>query len=385
MGNPVIDDCRADKNFTVRVTRELQDPDWDSFIARCPGGHHEQSSLWGQVKACYGWEPLRVIVSRAGEVLAGVQVLSRRFGRWGRIGYVTRGPIAVCDEPELVEIVLLQLHQLAENERFAYLVVVPPYDGKGLLTVLERLGFRQKPNVLPPSGVMTATLLLDLSDDLDTLRSRMRTNTRRNIRRAGRKGIVVRDGGADDVDTFRQLMWALCERRGTSPTPPQKDFFENLWRIFHPAGFIKLFVAELAGVPVSATLIFPFGDTVRLWKVGWAGDHAEMKPNDVLYWEVIRWSKENGYRFFDFVWIDTKLAKALQGKDPVDWETVDGMSYFKTGFGGIPVVLPSPYYRFYHPLLRGLTQIGGSTLLESHTVSRLAGRLWGRLAARGEG
>lgn len=379
------DDRFAHKGISVRVTRDQCDPDWDRFVAQCPDGHHEQTSLWGQVKACYGWNPLRIVVGTAGGILAGVQILIRRIGRWGRIGYVTRGPISISNDPELVELVLMQLHRVAERERFIYLVVVPPYRGHMSLSFLERLGFLEKPEVLPPGGVMTATLLLDLSDDLEILMARMRKKTRQHIRGAVRNDIVVREGAADDVDMFRQLMWALCKRRGTSPTPPQKDFFENLWGVFHPAGFVKLFVAELAGVPISANLVFPFGDAVRSWKIGWAGDHTELRPNELLYWEVIRWSKRNGYRIFDFVWIETELAKALERTHPVDWNSVDGMSYFKLGFGGTPLVLPNPRYRFYHPLLRGFAKVGGSRLLESQTVARLAGRLWGRMAVRGEG
>ena len=109
----------------------------------------------------------------------------------------------------------------------------------------------------------------------------------------------MREGTEPDVETFRQLMWALCERRGTSPTPPQKDFFEHLWRTFQPSSFVRLFIAELGGRVISALLTIPFGDTVRAWKIGWAGDHAKSSPNAMLYWDAIRWSKRNGYRLFD--------------------------------------------------------------------------------------
>jgi hypothetical protein len=197
--------------------------------------------------------------------------------------------------------------------------------------------------------------------------------------------VTVREGAGPDIETFRQLMWALCKRRGTSPTPPQKDFFEHLWRVFLPSGFVRLFIAELEGRVISAALTFPFGDTVRVWKIGWAGDHAKSFPNEMLYWEIIRWSKHNDYRFFDFVQIENSLARTLQQGAPVDWTSVGGTSFFKIGFGGSPVLLPEPYYRFYHPLLRIFAQAGGSKLIESPVVARLLGRFWSRLSSRGEG
>ena len=105
----------------------------------------------------------------------------------------------------------------------------------------------------------------------------------------------------------------------------------------------------------------------------------------MLNWEISRWSKHNGYRFFDFVQIENSLARTLQQGDPVVWTSVKGPSNFKVGFGGSPVLLPEPYYCFYHPLLQIFAQAGGRKLIESPVVARLLGRFWSGLASRGEG
>jgi peptidoglycan pentaglycine glycine transferase (the first glycine) len=377
--------CTPVESLSVRISRESHEREWDSFLARCPGGHHEQTSLWGEVKGFYGWRTFRVIVSRANRIVGGVQLLTRTLGRWGRIGYVMRGPSAIAHDPELIELILGQLDHAAVSEKLAYLVVVPPYNGRVFEPGLVRLGFRQKPNHLPPQGVMTATLLLDLSADLDCLMAGMRPRMREHLRRATRAGVTVREGTGADVETFRQLMWALCERRGTSPTPPQKDFFERLWQIFQPWGFVRLFIAELEGRVISAALTFPFGDTVRIWKIGWAGDHAASSPNAMLYWEAIRWSKRSGYRLFDIVQIENSLARSLQRGDPVDGTSVSGMSLYKIAFGGSPVLLPEPYYRSYHTLVSIFMQAGGRKLIESPPVASLLGRFWSGPGSHGIG
>ncbi len=364
------------EGLSVRISRQCQDRDWDTFLAQCPGGHHEQTSLWGEVKGIYGWRTLRIVVSSGNQIVGGAQLATRSLGRWVRIGYIAHGPVTVSDDPKLADFILAQLDHAAISEKLTYLVVVPPYDGRVFEPGLVRLGFRQKPDHLPPGGVMTATLLLDLSAGLDSLMARMRMTTRHHLRRAARKGVTVREGTGPDVETFRQLMWALCKRRGTSPTPPQKDFFEHLWRIFQPSGFIRLFIAELEGRVISAALTFPFGETVRVWKVGWAGDHAKSFPNEMLYWEIIRWSKSNGYRFFDFVEIENGVARTLQLGEPVDWPSVSGTTFFKIGFGGSAVLLPQPYYRIYHPLLRICAQAGGTRLIESPAFAGLVRRMW---------
>src|SRR3981081_985549 len=144
-------------------------------------------------------------------------------------------------------------------------------------------------------------------------------------------------------------MWVLCERKGTSPTPPQTDFFENLWRVFEPSGFVKLFVAEFEGNVISASMTFPFGDTVRAWKIGWAGDHAQMCPRGMLCGEMSGGANNNGYRVSDFVQIEEDLARTMQQGGPVDWNSVKGPDNFKVGFGGQPLALHQPYTDLYNP------------------------------------
>jgi lipid II:glycine glycyltransferase (peptidoglycan interpeptide bridge formation enzyme) len=388
LASPTSFDIEKDGSFgseacTVRTSRELRDPDWDNYLSTCPGGHHEQSSLWGEVKSHYGWKPVRIIFNKGKRIIGGAQILTRSLGRWGKIGYVSRGPSGISDDPELTDLILRQLDSTSAKEKLAYLAVVLPYNGQGFEPGLNRLGFRRKPDVLPPGEVMTATLLLDLSPDVDSLMAGMRMSTRQNVRRAVKRGVTVREGGAHDVETFRELMWALCKRRGISPSPHQKGFFERLWNAFHPAGYVRLFMAELDGRVVSAGLTFPFGDTVRIWKIGWAGDQAKSSPNELLYWEAIRWSKLNGYRFFDFVSIENSLARTLKTGDPVDWSSIKGPSNFKLGFGGNPTLLPDPYYRFYHPILRAFGRAGGSRLVESRAVERYLGRFMSGLSSRG--
>src|ERR1039458_10485493 len=66
-GSFALEGCR------VRISREGRDSAWDSFVARCPGGHHEQTSLWGEVKGVYGWQSFRIVVTRENEILGGVR------------------------------------------------------------------------------------------------------------------------------------------------------------------------------------------------------------------------------------------------------------------------------------------------------------------------
>lgn len=368
----------------VNISRDLSDPRWDSFLQECGDAHHEQSSLWAQVKARYGWECVRFTVNKDREIVGGAQILKRRI-RWvGSIGYLSRGPIIALPDEKLRVTIMTQLQHIARLERLLVLIVTPPYEGRKITAVLESMGFLPKPEILPPSNLLRATLILDLSQPIDAIMAGMRRTTRWGGRKGQREGIVVRIGNGDDVETFTNLMWALCKRRNVSPSPPQRDFFAELWRVFHPGEGMKIFMAEFDKKPVSAAVVFTFGKTARIWKVGWAGDHPERCPNHVLYWEAIKWAKENGYRNFDFVWIDKKAAELVLRGETVPASSEHGMAFFKLGFGGKLVLVPDTYCKFYHPLGRFFIRFGGKKVLSWKGTARAANLLWGKIGSGGE-
>lgn len=361
----------------VRVSTSSVDDEWDRFVERSPHAFHEQTSLWSQVKAIYGWEPLRILLTDQEKILAGAQILVRTVRGRIRVGYASRAPVVPAADPELLARITQEIGRVARSENVAYLAIAPPYFGDTAAAALHAQGFRAKPDALPPGAVMSATVLVDLSQDWDALQKRMRMQVRQHIRVAQRKGVSVREGGRDDVDTFRRLMESLCARRGIEPSPSQEDFFEHLWERFAPRGWVRIFLAEVGGRPVAALLVFTFGESARVWKAGWSGESAECRPNNLLYWEVIRWAKENGFRSFDLVGIERLLAQRLLAGEPIDWTKAAGPDNFKIGYGGAPVVLPETCYRFLSPWARLVQRAGAQLILESPRIAHFLERFNG--------
>src|SRR5689334_11755152 len=196
------------RNVRFEVCRELsQVAPWDTFVASCPAAHFEQTSDWGALKNIYGWKPVWVWASRNGQIVGGAMILIRRAGRFVKIGYVLRGPVWMPGDPESLDLAVKALCQFARSAGPTYLVVVPPNDAQNLVPVLESLGFHRKPDPFPPTGLDTATLVINLEQDLDSLFATMSMTKRQNIRRGLRKGVKVRVGDEADADTFRKLMF----------------------------------------------------------------------------------------------------------------------------------------------------------------------------------
>ncbi len=75
--HPKLDIASSTTNYQVRISDELEDPDWDAFLEKTPGGHHVQTSLWAQLKASFSWRTVRILVTQGEKIIAGAQLLMR--------------------------------------------------------------------------------------------------------------------------------------------------------------------------------------------------------------------------------------------------------------------------------------------------------------------
>ena len=185
--------AEAENPYSIEVSHDLEDRRWDEFVSRCPGGHHEQTSLWAQVKSHYGWRPVRGVVARNGELAGGFQLLTKPFKWGGKIGYVSRGPVSICQDPRLLGAITDEVDRLARKEGIQYLVVVPSYAGHAFGSHFKDRGYLFKPEHLPPTGIPEATLILDLGLDNDQILSHMRPEIRRVVKNGYRQGMTVRE------------------------------------------------------------------------------------------------------------------------------------------------------------------------------------------------
>ncbi len=213
---------------------------------------------------------------------------------------------------------------------------------------LPAWGFRPTSIELAP----TATILLDLTKELDVLLAHMKKNTRQNIRRGQRSGITVREGTEQDLPRCYHLLTATSQRQHFATRSYAYEYYVQMWRIFHPHGYIKLFLAEYEGEAVSAKLVIPFGDVVLSWRRGWSGHYGSYKPNEALEWAVIQWAHGHGYRYGDLGGLSAQAAHALVHGEPLPDGMQQTATSFKLGFGGQVTRFPATYDYIYNPVLR---------------------------------
>ena len=355
------------------------DPQWDDFLSQIDGAHHEQSTCWARVKAHQGWQAIRIRVLKGSDWLAGAQILCKKLPFGGSVGYISCGPFYTVPDPEALDVLIRAINQLASKKRIQYIAITPYVENKILDKVLMKHGYRPTQETLPPTTTTTATLILDLSQDFDKLLMKMREDIRKKIRRSSKSGLSVREGEKKDlVDLFR-LMTIVCKRRGETPVPNSLDSFEYIWNYYHSQNYVRLLIVELEGEMISAQIFFTFGNTVRIWKYGWSGKEEKKYPNHLLHWYLIRWAKNNGFRYFDFVQVDSvvtdHLAAHLPETEELKARRLYGSTLFKAGFGGQVVKFSGPWFRFQNPLIRFLYRQFGSSLMRTKYAKKMISRL----------
>ncbi len=138
-------------------------------------------------------------------------------------------------------------------------------------------------------------LYLPLPDDPEVLWKGFKAKLRSQIRRPEKAGMTVRGGGAELVDDFYRVFSRNMRDLGT-PVYGKKLFSTIIERV--PES--RIVVVDYQNQAVAAG--FLVGDQGRL-EIPWAStirDFNRLSPNMMLYWSVLKWGCENGYREFDF-------------------------------------------------------------------------------------
>jgi CelD/BcsL family acetyltransferase involved in cellulose biosynthesis len=330
----------AGKTAAAWIGEEAEDEGWDRFLERNGAGQFHQSSMWARAKASEGWSCVRVLIGGEGGLLGGFQLLWRST-RFGRIGYVSKGPVLESfgsgeDARVLEGYVAGLLKETARRTKLRALIVQPPDFCDAMSCSLRDAG------LLPGTrmGVNDATWIVDVSDGFAAVERRMDRAFRKCVDRAQRGNLRVREGERSDLAGFYDLMVASCRRQNTEPNPSELRHLVALWDAAHPRGAIRLHVVEGDEGPVAGQLDVLFGKTVTFWKKGWSGAEKRLSPNDVCMYEGMRWASQAGYSRVDFASFERKMAEAMLAGQALTEEQTQSryVNFFRTG--GRPMLLP---------------------------------------------
>ena len=295
---------------------------FDAFVRGSPRGHPLQLWSWGDLKRGDGWSPLRVTVQRDGRVVAAASVVEKAVARvsGSRIWLSHRGPVAEPGTPAAEG--LWEALRIVAARRGALALRCDPEWPVAHGRALEAAGLVRLPprddwylGALEPLRVWR----ISLQGGVEAVLSRMEPHTRYDVRRFGRKGIVLRDATAADVPAFHALEGAVAQRKALALRSP--EFFSRLWSAWNAPGDGRLLLATWEGRIVGGAWFVVCGR--GCWGQFAAADLAyrRLLPTVGLYRAGILWAIARGCAFCDFGGIGHREDAA------------DGLMIFKKGFG----------------------------------------------------
>jgi FemAB-related protein (PEP-CTERM system-associated) len=140
-----------------------------------------------------------------------------------------------------------------------------------------------------------ATFNAPLFQDAAANLKRLPKDTRYMIRKAEKGGLRVQRG-MDQMEVFYDLFAQSMHRLGTPVFP--SALFRNIVDEF--PDHTQLMLVYDGTRAVTGVLSFFFRDTILPYYAGATPDATRLAANNFMYWELIKWAGEQGFRTFDF-------------------------------------------------------------------------------------
>ncbi|HUC95795.1 MAG TPA: peptidoglycan bridge formation glycyltransferase FemA/FemB family protein [Candidatus Saccharimonadia bacterium] len=229
--------------------------------------------------------------------------------------YVPYGP-TVSSELSLDE-ALDSLKMAAKELKLDFIRCEP----NGVQTdLVHRTGFIKVRSVQPQES-----LIIDLTQDLEILRTNLSSSHRNTINGAERRGLVLRSSiNPSDIEIFLSLMHATADSRSFHAYPD--SYYRTLVETLMPNGNAMFFLAEYQGKIASATLCMDYQRTRAYAYTGNDPGLRQLRATAPLVWKIILDSKQAGFERFDLWGI-----APLNADKNHPWA---GFSEFKRSFGG---------------------------------------------------
>lgn len=306
---------------------------WERFLANYPDAHVLQSAAWGELKADFGWYPIRIQVGTS-----GAQILFRKLPLGLTVGYMPKGPVGSGWAGLWSEV-----DEVCRNQHAIFLKVEPNrWEGQSFPDD-EIVPFAIPADPIQPRR----TVEIDLAGGSEDWLARMRPKTRYNIRLAEKKGVVVRE--QSDIAEFYDLMQQTGQRDQFGVH--SQAYYQRAYDLFAPSGACALLTATYASQPLASVMVFSRGN--RAWYFYGASGNAERNrmPTYLLQFEAMRWAATRGCQVYDMWGIPDMEEAALEDQFTNRDDGLWGVYRFKRGFGGEVRRSVGAWDKIYKPAL----------------------------------
>lgn len=309
---------------------------WNQYLQSQPNAHLLQTGEWGELKAAFGWKPVRMIHEKS-----GAQILFRKLPLGFTIGYIPKLAVGI---PQSVHSQQLwrEIDAVCKQNRAIFLKLEPDL-WEDQQPDTWNLELRTSPhNIQPPR-----TIIIDINGNEEEILARMKQKTRYNIRLAEKKGVIVRTW--DDLEAFHEMLLLTGGRDGFGVH--SLEYYQRAYHLLRPKQMGELLLAEYEGRPLAALFLARNGNRAYyLYGASTDGERNRM-PTYLLQWAAMKWAKARGCEEYDLWGVPDEGEATLEANFEKRHDGLWGVYRFKRGFGGQLKRAVQAMDRVYNPLL----------------------------------
>lgn len=285
--NDVAKATTGAESSSVKV-RQAKDPDdasrWEGFL----GGRPESTAChrWGWkevIEKSFGWQTFYLLAEERGEIRGVLPLVWQKSAVFGSfltsVPYLNAGGV-LAENEAAKEALVAEAIALARKTKARYL----------------ELRHRTDPALQLPTKTHKVAVVFPLTGDKDSLWAALPHKVRTDIRKGMKSDLRADFGGAEFLDDFYEVFARNMRDLGT-PVYARR-FFAEILRVFPDDSFICR--VRHGETTVAASFLIGHPSALEaVWSCS-RYDFLAMRPNMFLYWSILCFAAERGFRFFDF-------------------------------------------------------------------------------------
>lgn len=273
------------QTLQVRLFRAEDQKRWDDFIDRSSESSCYHASGWKNViEKSFGHQTYYYLCEDQHQNIAGVlpivHLRSALFGSFlVSMPYFNYGGIC-AESAEASQKLLEEAIRLGKEEKAAHLELREAQAMENGLAVKHA----------------KVSMQLSLPSGSEELWKSFGSKLRSQINRPKKEGMIAKVGGVEELESFYKVFSINMRDLGTPVY--SKSFFRNILEEFPQS--TRICSVYMGNEPAAAGFLVGFRDRLE---IPWASARREFNPyspNMLLYWTVLQFACENGYRVFDF-------------------------------------------------------------------------------------
>lgn len=159
-------------------------------------------------------------------------------------------------------------------------------------------------------------MLLELPESSKALITSFKSKLRSQIKKSIKMGLESKIGGMELLDDFYKVF--LTNMRDLGSPVHSKKLMQRVMELFNKHS--RIMIVHKDEKPCAASIIFGFKDILENPWSSSLRQYSRLSPNMLLYWRMLEYACDNGYKYFDF------------GRSTPD----EGTYRFKQQWGAIP-------------------------------------------------